>query len=110
VDAHGSRAHQPHAADAPLRVFADDPPGGTGQKLMTGSSAMGSTTLADRAIRWYDASARDLPWGRPDTSAWGVLVSEVMLQQTPVARVTPVYEEWLRRWPTAARLAAEPPG
>ena len=66
---------------------------------------MGSTTLADRAIRWYGASARDLPWRHADTSPWGVLVSEIMLQQTPVARVTPVYEEWMDRWPTPARLA-----
>ncbi len=67
-------------------------------------------TLADRAIRWYDAAARDLPWRRPDTSAWGVLVSEVMLQQTPVARVIPVWTQWLRRWPTPAALAAEAAG
>ena len=61
--------------------------------------------LADLAIRWFDRAARDLPWRRPGTSPWGVLVSEVMLQQTPVARVAPVYEEWLRRWPTPADLA-----
>ena len=67
-------------------------------------------TLADRAIRWFGTAARDLPWRRPDASPWGVLVSEVMLQQTPVARVVPVYHDWLRRWPTAVALAAEPPG
>ncbi len=66
--------------------------------------------VAERVIRWYDGAARDLPWRRPGTSAWGVLVSEVMLQQTPVARVTPVYEEWLGRWPRPADLAAEPAG
>jgi A/G-specific adenine glycosylase len=77
---------------------------------MAGSTAMGPTTLADRAIRWYGTSARHLPWRHADTSPWGVLVSEIMLQQTPVARVTPVYEDWLDRWPTPARLAAEPPG
>jgi A/G-specific adenine glycosylase len=43
--------------------------------------------VADLASRWYAARARDLPWRRPDTTPWGVLVSEVMLQQTPVARV-----------------------
>ena len=47
--------------------------------------------MAERALRWYGSAARDLPWRRPGTTAWGVLVSEVMLQQTPVARVTPVY-------------------
>ena len=51
-----------------------------------------------------------LPWREPGTDAWHVLVSELMLQQTPVARVLPVYLEWVRRWPTAAHLAAEPSG
>ena len=71
---------------------------------------MPSTTLADRAVRWYATAARDLPWRRPGTTAWGVLTSEVMLQQTPAARVAPVYEEWMRRWPEPAELAAEPAG
>ena len=39
-----------------------------------------------------------------------MLVSELMLQQTPVARVLPVHEAWLERWPTPADLAAEPSG
>jgi len=65
-------------------------------------------TIADRAIRWYQTSARDLPWRRSGTTAWGVLVSEIMLQQTPVSRVLPVYEGWLARWPRPADLAAEP--
>ncbi|HUR51768.1 MAG TPA: A/G-specific adenine glycosylase [Mycobacteriales bacterium] len=61
-------------------------------------------------LRWYADSARDLPWRRPGTSPYAVLVSEVMLQQTPVARVVPAYEAWLERWPTAASLAADSPG
>ncbi|HEX5533170.1 MAG TPA: A/G-specific adenine glycosylase [Actinomycetales bacterium] len=61
-------------------------------------------------LGWYAENARDLPWRRPDATAWGVLVSEVMLQQTPVARVLPVWSQWLTRWPTPADLAAEPPG
>jgi A/G-specific adenine glycosylase len=61
-------------------------------------------------LEWYDAHARELPWRGPGASPWSVLVSEFMLQQTPVARVVPVHEEWLRRWPTAAALAAEPAG
>ena len=48
-------------------------------------------------LSWFDANERDLPWRRPGTSAWGVLLSEVMSQQTPVARVAPVWEEWMRR-------------
>jgi A/G-specific adenine glycosylase len=66
-------------------------------------------TLADAAIAWYDENARDLPWRQPDTSAWGVLVSEVMLQQTPVVRVEPAWRSWMTRWPTPAALAADPP-
>lgn len=56
--------------------------------------------------RWFARTARDLPWRSPDRSAWGVLVSEVMLQQTPVVRVEPVWREWMDLWPTPAALAA----
>jgi A/G-specific adenine glycosylase len=65
-------------------------------------------TLADAAIAWYDTNARDLPWRQPDTTPWGVLVSEVMLQQTPVVRVEPAWRSWMTRWPTPAALAADP--
>ncbi|MFB7506678.1 A/G-specific adenine glycosylase, partial [Streptomyces broussonetiae] len=61
-------------------------------------------------IAWFDTHARDLPWRRPDAGPWGVMVSEFMLQQTPVNRVLPVYEEWLARWPRPADLAKEAPG
>lgn len=57
-------------------------------------------------VEWYRANARDLPWRRPGTTAWGVLLSEVMSQQTPVARVAPIWEEWVRRWPDPASFAA----
>ncbi|MGY1615137.1 A/G-specific adenine glycosylase [Geodermatophilus sp. SYSU D00691] len=60
-------------------------------------------------VDWYATAARDLPWRRPDVDAWAVLVSEVMLQQTPVARVEPVWREWMARWPTPAALAAATP-
>jgi A/G-specific adenine glycosylase len=60
-------------------------------------------------VDWYAIAARDLPWRRPGTDAWGVLVSEVMLQQTPVARVEPVWRDWLARWPTPAALAEASP-
>jgi A/G-specific adenine glycosylase len=59
---------------------------------------------------WYRANRRDLPWRKPGFPAWGTLVSEFMLQQTQVSRVIPRLEEWLRRWPTPADLAATPPG
>lgn len=67
-------------------------------------------TIADTVNDWFAANARDLPWRRPGFSAWGTLVSEVMLQQTPVARVVPRLEEWLTRWPSPAALAAAPAG
>ena len=59
---------------------------------------------------WYAAGHRDLPWRHPEYPAWGILMSEFMLQQTPVARVIPRLAEWLARWPTPADLAAVPPG
>ncbi len=61
-------------------------------------------------LGWYDEHARDLPWRSPSASAWSVMVSEFMLQQTPVARVLPVHAAWLDRWPTPAALAAESTG
>ncbi len=66
--------------------------------------------LVDPLLRWFDASARDLPWRAADRTPWGVLVSEVMLQQTPVSRVEPVWHDWMQRWPTPADLAAASPG
>jgi A/G-specific adenine glycosylase len=66
--------------------------------------------VALACVRWFDDNARDLPWRSPDVSAWAILVSEVMLQQTPVQRVKPLWEEWLERWPTPADLAAAPVG
>jgi A/G-specific adenine glycosylase len=69
-----------------------------------------STPHAEPVLAWYARHARDLPWRAPSATPWSVLVSEVMLQQTPVARVLPEYRRWLARWPTPAALAAEPAG
>jgi A/G-specific adenine glycosylase len=71
---------------------------------------MHESRYTEPVLTWYAANARDLPWRRPDASPWAVLVSEIMLQQTPVVRVLPSYESWLVRWPVPAALAAEPPG
>ena len=65
--------------------------------------------LHEDVVGWFAGAARDLPWRR-DVSPWAVMVSEFMLQQTPVVRVLPVYAEWIERWPTPAALAAEPTG
>ncbi len=54
---------------------------------------------------WFRNNHRPLPWRSPSCTPWGVLVSEVMLQQTPVARVEPVWLEWMSRWPTPSDLA-----
>ena len=69
-----------------------------------------TSDLHQRVLGWYDGHARDLPWRDPEAGAWAVLVSEIMLQQTPVARVLPAYRAWLDRWPTPAALAADPVG
>ena len=83
--------------------------------------------LTGELLSWFRANYRDLPWrkspitsdsrteqerpGNPPsaTAAWGVLVSEIMLQQTPVARVEPVWRAWMQRWPTPAALASSSP-
>jgi A/G-specific adenine glycosylase len=69
-----------------------------------------STSYAEPVLTWYARNARDLPWRAPDATPWAVLVSEIMLQQTPVARVLPEYLSWIARWPTPAALAASPAG
>jgi A/G-specific adenine glycosylase len=69
-----------------------------------------TTRYTEPVLDWYAGHARDLPWRAPGTTPWSVLVSEIMLQQTPVARVLPAHASWLARWPTPAALAAEPPG
>lgn len=71
---------------------------------------MPSSPLHEPLLAWYADRARDLPWRRPARTPWGVLVSEVMLQQTPVDRVVPAWEAWLARWPESAALAADSPG
>ncbi|MGD7708189.1 A/G-specific adenine glycosylase [Microlunatus sp. Y2014] len=71
---------------------------------------MDRSAVVQAVVRWYDRAGRDLPWRAPGTTAWGVMVSEFMLQQTPVARVVEPWQAWLRRWPTPADLAAEAAG
>jgi A/G-specific adenine glycosylase len=57
-------------------------------------------------LEWYAEHARELPWREESASPWAVMVSEFMLQQTPVSRVLPVFEQWMLAWPTPADLAA----
>ncbi|GAA1053815.1 A/G-specific adenine glycosylase [Dietzia natronolimnaea] len=59
-------------------------------------------------LSWFDRAGRPLPWRGPGVGAWEILLCEVMSQQTPVARVEPVWRAWLERWPGPAELAAAP--
>jgi A/G-specific adenine glycosylase len=61
---------------------------------------------AGELLAWFDRERRDLPWRDPKVSAWQILVSEFMLQQTPVARVLPIWLDWVARWPTPSATAA----
>lgn len=78
-------------------------------RRLTSLSDLERAELHSRVLQWFDLHARDLPW-RGQASPWAVMVSEFMLQQTPVARVLPVFTLWMQRWPTPAALAAEPIG
>lgn len=68
------------------------------------------SVVVDRVLSWYDEHARDLPWRRPEATPWQVMVSEFMLQQTPVERVLGPWRQWVDRWPTPGALAAAPSG
>jgi A/G-specific adenine glycosylase len=63
--------------------------------------------LQRRLLGWYEENRRDLPWRRT-TDPYAILVSEIMLQQTQVPRVTPRFLEWLEAWPTLESLAGAP--
>jgi len=63
--------------------------------------------ISTNLLAWYAAHKRDLPWRRT-RDAYAVWVSEIMLQQTTVAAVTPFYERWMARFPTVTSLAAAP--
>lgn len=72
-----------------------------------------SASAQNALAAWYRENARDLPWRRAEFhtefGAWGTLVSEFMLQQTPVNRVIPHMEAWLARWPNPTAQAAATP-
>ena len=65
-------------------------------------------TFRQRLLRWFRRHGRDLPW-RKTRDPYHVLVSEVMLQQTPVSRVEQYYPGFLARYPTLDRLASASP-
>ncbi|GAA0976448.1 MULTISPECIES: A/G-specific adenine glycosylase [Nocardiopsidaceae] len=71
---------------------------------------MSDNPYSTAVLAWYESNARDLPWRAPDATPWSILVSEIMLQQTPVVRVLPAWRAWMERWPTPAHLAGEASG
>ncbi|WJZ03660.1 A/G-specific adenine glycosylase [Corynebacterium freiburgense] len=64
--------------------------------------------MIDELLAWYKNNARDIVWRR-GTTPWGVLLSEVMSQQTQVSRVEPQWEAWMERWPTPKDFAKASP-
>lgn len=94
-----------HGHESKIRLATT---GGRGSGVQQVGHARQPTPLADAALGWYEQNARELPWRQPGVTAWAVLVSEVMLQQTPVARVLPAWQGWMARWPAPAALAADP--
>ena len=64
--------------------------------------------FSDRVLSWYDRfGRRNLPWQRR-SDPYRVWVSEIMLQQTQVAKVIPYYERFIERFPDLRRLADAP--
>ncbi|WP_446224065.1 A/G-specific adenine glycosylase [Nocardia sp. IBHARD005] len=61
---------------------------------------------AQSLLSWFGDTARALPWREPEATAWHILMSEIMLQQTPVVRVEPIWREWVARWPVPSAMAA----
>ncbi len=104
----GQWSHRlPHSLNVSKRLLRVD---GWAERARRPGAAgtLAPCTLPDLVSDWYRVNARDLPWRRPGTTPWGVLVSEFMLQQTPVARVEPIWREWMERWPRPSDLAAAP--
>ncbi len=68
----------------------------------------GMAHLDRTVVQWFASNRRDLPWR--SSTPWGVYVSEIMLQQTPVSRVLPAWHAWLQRWPEPTALADDSVG
>jgi A/G-specific adenine glycosylase len=90
------QTRRPSFAMRPVNAIMDD--------------VMAVTSYSEPLLTWYAQAARDLPWRTVSAGPWSVLVSEFMLQQTPVNRVLPAHARWLARWPSPPVLAAEPAG
>ncbi len=86
-----------------------DPPPGLNAALVAADPPDPRDRVHDAVLRWYAGHGRDLPWRRPECSPWGVFVSEIMAQQTPISRILEPWTAWLARWPAPADLAAAAP-
>ncbi|UCG02073.1 MAG: A/G-specific adenine glycosylase [Candidatus Heimdallarchaeota archaeon] len=82
-----------------------------GQRLSRKEQVLGETTRDDRLaffskalVAWFEQNGRDLPWRRT-RDPYKILVSEIMLQQTNVDIVIPIYSKFLKRFPTIQTLA-----
>ncbi|MCF8611934.1 A/G-specific adenine glycosylase [Gordonia sp. HY285] len=64
----------------------------------------------DTVLTWFGVNHRELPWREPGISGWQILISEIMLQQTPVSRVVEPWTRWVERWPVPSTMAAESAG
>jgi A/G-specific adenine glycosylase len=96
-------------ADAPL---PDHPnySGNPSRAILTSMTSEANVEAArGEILTWYARNARELPWRTEGTTPWGIFVSEVMSQQTPVARIAPAWEQWIQRWPTPCSLADASP-
>ncbi|MDR2280839.1 MAG: A/G-specific adenine glycosylase [Gordonia sp. (in: high G+C Gram-positive bacteria)] len=71
---------------------------------------MTSSVPPTTVLEWFGYAERDLPWRSPDLTGWHVLISEIMLQQTPAARVIEPWTRWVERWPKPSAMAAESTG
>lgn len=97
---------QLHLGIDPPTQLGIDPPLRHNESTMVASTHLSAPTLASILNEWFTTHGRDIAWRHPGTSAWGILVSEVMSQQTPVRRVEPFWQAWMLRWPQPADLAA----
>lgn len=101
-------AHYAPAVDCADTAMAcsDGVSSGNGSSLGMHDNRQGNAAL--RLGAWWEANARDLPWRFGRATPWGVLVSEVMSQQTQMSRVVPYWTDWMERWPDARALAEAP--
>ncbi|MBW3089375.1 A/G-specific adenine glycosylase [Bifidobacterium miconisargentati] len=90
----------PHSRELHVRVH-----GASAVRTPEPDDAAAREDVALRLAAWWEANARDLPWRFGRTTPWGVLVSEVMSQQTQMSRVVPYWIDWMARWPDARALA-----